>query len=108
MREDDRQRPRAATPLVDEVDAEPVEVGAELGQGVEIALDRAPVEPRDPVVDERAHGRHRNARVRVTLDGIVRPARGEQAAPQVLEDGVGYLDAERLDAHGCLLRDSRL
>ena len=68
---------------MDEVDVEPVDLGGELGQGVELRLALAPVVVRRPVAREVLERRERHALRRVRDGLLLRPPRGLNAPPQV-------------------------
>ncbi len=83
VRDDDGQRALVLRAHVDEVDVEPVDLGDELGQGVELRLALAPVVVRRPVAREVLERRERHALRRVRDGLLLRPPRGLNAPPQV-------------------------
>ena len=85
VRDDDGQRARVLRTHVDEVDVEPVDLGGELGQGVELRLALAPVIVRRPVAREVLEQRERHALRRVRDGLLLRPPRGINAPAQVVK-----------------------
>ena len=77
-----RQRALVLRTHVDEVDVEPVDLGDELGQGVELRLALAPVVVRRPVAREVLERRERHALRRVRDGLLLRPPRGLNAPAQ--------------------------
>ena len=98
--DDERERVGALALDVDEVDAEPVDLGAELRQRVQTPLLLPPVVAVAPVGGQLPHVReirpHRPARA---VD-LVRPPRRVEARPQVVENGVVDVNLERLGRGG--------
>jgi hypothetical protein len=84
-------------PDVDEVDADPVDHGGELRQGVQPGLHAPEVVLPLPVTAQRPHGGqlHTLGAVGDELPG--RPARRREAAAQVVEGVITQLHAERPD-----------
>ena len=82
VRDDDRQRALVLRTHVDEVDVESVDLGDELGQGVELHLALAPVVVRRPVASEVLERRERHALRRVRDGLLLRPPRGLNAPAQ--------------------------
>ena len=96
----ERQRVRLRGPHVEEVDAEAVELGAELRERVEARLGRPPVVLRRPVRAQLLHVRERDA-LRPVVDGLgLGPAGASQPLPEVDEILVRDVDAERHDLVG--------
>jgi hypothetical protein len=94
-----RQRRRPAPARVDQVQAEAVDVRAEVRQRVDRALLRAPVEPGLPVAHELAHVAEARAVVPARALDLVRPARAREALAEVVEHGLRDVDGERSDVH---------
>ena len=69
VRDDQRQRVLVRRADVDEVDVEPVDLGDEVRQGVQLRFEAAPVVLRAPVPRELLHRRERHA-LRVVADGL--------------------------------------
>ena len=83
VRDDDRQRILMLRADVDEMDVQPVDLGDELRQGVQLRLDLAPVVLGRPIARELLHGRELDA-LRLIRDGLLLgPARGQDAPAQV-------------------------
>jgi hypothetical protein len=82
---------------VDEVDPEPVELGAEVVEAVELALGGARVEAVGPVVEQHAQVAQLRALLPADSGQLVRPAGGADPAQQVVEDLLGDRDRESLD-----------
>ena len=83
VRDDDGQRALVLRTHVDEVDVEPVDLGDELGQGVELRLALAPVVVRRPVAREFLERRERHTLRRVRDGLLLRPSRGLNAPPHI-------------------------
>ena len=97
MRDDDGQRALVLRTHVDEVDVEPVDLGGELGQGVELRLALAPVVVRRPVAREVLERRERHA-LRGVRDGLLlRPPRGLDAPAKIIQLCVGGVVGEGAD-----------
>src|SRR5439155_3484590 len=99
VRDHERERCRPRTAHVDEVDAEAADAGAELREGVEPRLGRAPVEALTPVGDQVAQVGEVRAVGPARAGDLVGEARAREALAQVGQDGVGDGDAEGLDVH---------
>ena len=93
----ERGRPRAA--LVDKVDAQAADGGAEVREGVDGALLRPPVEVRLPVAHQVVQVGQARAVLPIGPGDLVGPAGARQPRLQVRELGFGDLDSERLDVH---------
>src|SRR4029077_11534395 len=119
VRENDRQRVPVRGAHMDEVNAEPVDLGAVLWEGVEADLEPAPVVLVAPVGDQRLSLLERYA-LRPVTDGFpLRRPRGRQPKLEVVECLLRYLDLERGDVlrrrgkhdlgslHGSPLRSQR-
>src|SRR5439155_6289369 len=91
------------TPRVDEVNAEPADVGAELQEGIEPAFRGAPVVAVAPVRHEVAQVREVRAVGPAPAGDLVGEPGAGEALAEVGEGGVGNVDAERLDVHGVVL-----
>ena len=95
--DDERQRVLVLRTDVDEVDVQPVDLGDELREGVQLRLDGAPVVVRHPVARELLdHGE------RHTLGGIgdgllLGPLRGRDASTEVLQGLIRNVDVEGAD-----------
>lgn len=85
--------------LVDEVEAEAVDLSAEVGEPVDGFLLCAPVEPVLPVVNELLHVGQVRAVVPARARDLVGPAGPRQALAQVVESRLRDFDFERFDAH---------
>src|SRR5437660_1505874 len=78
------------------MDAEAVDLGTEVGEPVQRRLGGAPVEPVAPVPDQLTEvGEIGSVVPRAALD-LVGVPRARQPRPQVAQDLVAHLDAERL------------
>src|SRR5690606_38094705 len=99
VRDDERQRLRSDAALVDEVDLEPADLGAELLELVEPRLGRTPVELVAPVRDQLAHGVEVRAVAPARAGDLVGKARAREALAQVRQDGIRNRDAIGLDLH---------
>ena len=97
VRDDDRQRAFMRRTHVDEVDVEPVDLGGELRQGVELRLALAPVVLRRPVAREVPERRERHALRRVRDGLLLRPPRGVDAPAKIIQLCVGGVVGEGTD-----------
>lgn len=79
---------------VQDVEPEPVELGAELGQAVQPLLGRPPVVALAPVAAELAQIRQRDTLGPVGDRLGLRPARTGEAIAQVTQVRLGNLDVE--------------
>jgi hypothetical protein len=95
--DDQRQRVLVLGAGVDEVDLDAVDLGRELRQRVQPLFDPPEVVLARPVVGERPERRELNALGAVVDQLLARPARGLDAAPQVVDLLGGDLDLERPD-----------
>src|SRR4029077_16023342 len=94
VRENDRERVPVRRAHVDEVNAEPVDLGAVLWKGVEASLEPAPVVLVSPVGDQRLSLLEGYA-LRPVTDGFpLRPPRGRQPNLEIVECLLRYLDLE--------------
>src|SRR5690349_21172908 len=94
VRENDRQRVPVRGAHVDEVNAEPVDLGAVLWEGVEASLEPVPVVLVAPVSDQRLSLLEGYA-LRPVTDGFpLRPPRGRQPKLEIVEGLLRYLDLE--------------
>src|SRR5205807_10252101 len=82
---------------VDEVDAEPVDRGAELREGVQAGLRPPPVVLVGPVAAQVAHVGERDPLGPVVDRLGLGPSRPPEALVEVSEDGVGHIDPKRRD-----------
>ena len=95
--DDERQRALMPRPDVDEVDVQPVDLGDELRQRVQVRLDRPPVVVRHPVARELLDHRERYA-LRLIRHGLrFRPPRGGDASTQIVQCLIGHVDVEWAD-----------
>src|SRR5918993_4346287 len=86
--DDERQRVFVFRTNVDEVDVEPVDLGDELRQGVQLRLALAPIVLRRPIVGELLHRRELHA-LGLIGDGLLfGPARGLYAPAKGIELGL--------------------
>ena len=85
VRDDERERVLVPRADVDEVDVEPVDLGHEVRQAVQLRLAPAPVVVRRPVAGELLHGRERHA-LRVVVDRLALGPPGRADAPAQLGD----------------------
>ena len=98
--DDEWERGGALALDVDEVDAEPVDLGAELRQRVQTPLLLPPVVAVAPVRGQLLHiGQIRPHRPVCAVD-LVRPPRRVQPRPQVVEDGIVDVNLEGLGRGG--------
>jgi len=86
--------------LVDQVDLQASDLGAELLELVQAGLVRAPVVAIAPVGDELSYVGEVRAVSPSRARHLVRKARARQPLPQIGEVGVGDVDAKWLDVHG--------
>ena len=89
---------------MDEVDVEPVDLGGELGQGVELRLALSPVVVRRPVAREVLERRERHALRRVRDGLLLRPPRGLNAPAKIIQLCVGGAVGEGADDGGGVQR----
>src|SRR5437899_978292 len=94
VRENDGQRVPVRGAHVDEVNAEPVDLGAVLREGVQASLELAPVVLVAPVGDQRLSLLERYALRPVTHGFPLRPPRGRQPTLEIVECLLRYLDFE--------------
>jgi hypothetical protein len=83
-----------ARTLVDEVHACAVDLGAEVGERVQLPLLLAPVEALGPVIERKAQVVELGSLIPPDPRDLIRPARRADARAQVVEDLVGYVDRE--------------
>ena len=81
--DDEWQRAVVVRAGVDEVDVEPVDLGDELRQGVQLRLHHAPVVRGRPVVRESLHRRQLHALRRIRDGLLLGPLRGADASTEV-------------------------
>ena len=97
VRNDERQRILMLRADVDEVNVQPVDLGDEVGIGVQLRLDLAPVVLVRPVADEPLNGRERHA-LRVVADDFALGQAGRRQAISEVDQGcVANVDAEGPD-----------
>src|SRR5262245_27738551 len=82
---------------MDEVDVEPVDLGRELRQSVQLLLDPAPVVLVRPVARHLLQQRKLHALRRIGDEFVVGPARLRDATPKIGQPLVAKLDVERTD-----------
>ena len=97
VRDDDRQRVLMLRADVDEMNVQPIDLGDELRQGVQLRLDLAPVVFRRPVVRELLHRRELHALREVRDRLLVGQARGGNAPAKVIKLGFGRAVGEGAD-----------
>ena len=106
VRDDQRQRVLVLGADVDEMNVQPVDLGHEVRQGVQLRLARAPVVVRPPVAREVLHHREPHA-LRVVGDRLALGPPGRVHAPaQIGELRLGKTDLKRADSGliaACLL-----
>src|SRR5690348_3905445 len=110
VRENDRQRVPVRGAHVNEVNAEPVDLGAVLRQGVEASLELAPVVLVAPVGDQRLSLLEGYALRPVTHGFSLRPPRGPQPTLEIVDCLLRYVDLEWSNLrslHGGPLRSQR-
>ena len=101
VRDDDRQRVLVLRADVDEVDVQPVDLGHEVRQGVQLRLAPAPVVVCRPVAGEFLHRRQLHALRMICDEFLVGPAGGRDARAQRLDFRLGGdRDRERPDRRG--------
>jgi len=93
VRNDDRQGVRVLGADVNEMDVQPIDVGEELRQGIQLRLDLAPVVPALPVAHQALHRRQLDTLRSIGNGFLFRPVRSGQAPAQV---------------RNCLVRDMHL
>src|SRR2546423_11823 len=103
MGEDQWHAPTVCRPLVHEVDLDPVELGSELLEAVQLPFLRAPVEPVGPVVEHGSQEARFGALVPADFRNLIGPARIANPPAKVGEDAIVDVDRERLDAHGGII-----
>ena len=94
MGDDQRHRLRMRRAGVDEVDAEPVDLGRELRKAIERRLALPPVVLLAPVAADFLDPFQRRALAPVVDQLGLRPARVAQTRFQISEHGIGNLDAK--------------
>src|SRR4029077_14298190 len=94
VRENDRQRVPVRGAHVNEVKAEPVDLGAVLWEGVEASLEPAPVVLVAPVGDQPLSLLEGYALRPVTYGFPLRPPRGRQPKLEIVECLLRHLDLE--------------
>ena len=99
VRDDQRQRVLVLRADVDEVDVEPVDLGHEVRQGVQLRLAPAPVVVGRPVARELLHRRERHA-LRVVGDRLALGPPGRGDAPAQLGE-LRLIEADLERANGC-------
>jgi hypothetical protein len=99
VRQDDRQRPFALAALVDEVHANAVDVGAEVGEAIDRLFLLAPIKARQPVPDQVSQVRTIRPVIPALVFDFVRPSRALEAVPQIIERLLRHPYLERFDTH---------
>src|SRR5262249_51366457 len=102
--EEERQRGGPLAARVEEVDPEPVDVGAEVRERIHRALLRPPVEAPAPVFDQRPEVGQARAVVPAGAVDLVGPERAGQAPLEVVERRLRDVDGERPDVHAAQRR----
>ena len=97
---DQRQRVFVLGLDVDEVDVHAVDLGRELGQGIERGLERAPVVVGRPVARQLLDRRQLHALRPIGDELLAGQARRGEALAQVVEVGLRHLDVEGADVGG--------
>ena len=97
MADDEWNRRRPSPLLVDEVDADAIHGGAEVGKRIDRPLLRPPVEAGSPILNQISHGCQVGAVFPARCGDLVRPARASQAVAQVVEHR--RRDAQRVRPH---------
>jgi hypothetical protein len=97
VRDDQRQGVVVPRLDVDEVDAEPVDLGHELRERVQLRLARAPVVVGAPVGHQVMDRRQLHALRLIGDEFLAGPARGRDAPLQVGQVLVRHVDLERAD-----------
>src|SRR4030095_5680523 len=75
---------------------------AMVSEPVQRGLLRAPVEPVQPVLRERAQVAGVGAELPLAGEGLVAPPRADETLAQVVQRRLGNVDREGRGAHGCL------
>src|SRR5947209_4309360 len=105
VRDDERQRILMFRANVDEMNVEPIDLGHELREGVQLRLALAPIVIRRPIARECLSRRQLHA-LRLICDGfLLGPLRCGDAPAQVGERFFGHVDAEGTDCGCCRLVD---
>ena len=97
---DQRQRPRMRRPHMEEVDLDPVDLGQELGQGVQPGLDPSQVIVAGPVAGQRLQGGQLHPLGPIGHQLLRRPPHPSETPPQVIQCPIRNLDAERANGVG--------
>src|SRR5262249_42428768 len=97
MRDDHRKRVFMLRAYMNEMDVEPVDLGHELRQSVELRLDLAPVMFRRPIMRELPDRRELHALRVISAGFLIRPLGRLDAPVQVGEVRFGDLHMERTD-----------
>ena len=96
----DREATAEASPIMDEMDVDAVDIGDEVRIGVDPALDLSPVVLVEPVVGELLDRRELHA-LRCIVDQLpVGPSRGRDTALHVGKFIIGRVEAE--GPYGCV------
>src|ERR671910_43497 len=97
VRDDERQRILMVRTNVNEMDVQPVDLGDEVREGLQLLLALAPVVLFRPIARECLHRREPRA-LRLIFDGLLfGPARRRYAPPKVVEVLFRHVDAEGAD-----------
>lgn len=104
MQEDQRHGIAASAPLMNEMDAQTVDLRSEMGELVDGLFLRSPIEFRAPIVDQLAHVRQIGAVVPGGALHFVRPASACKTSLEVIQDCLGNLHRKRIDlAHDFIM-----
>src|SRR4029077_9593219 len=97
VRENDRQRVPLRRAHVNEMNANPIDLGPVLREGVDASLKAAPVILVAPVGDKRLSLPEGDT-LRPVADGFpLRPPRGRQSTLEIFQRGLRYMDLEGFD-----------
>src|SRR3954447_3983941 len=100
--DDERQRVFVLRPSMDEVDVQPVDLGDELRQCIQLRLARAPLVVGHPVPSELLDHRERHA-LGLIRDGLLLgPVRGRDASTKIVQRLMRHVDLEGADLDGRL------
>jgi hypothetical protein len=97
VQDEERDRVRSPAAGVNEMQIEPVDLGDEMGERVQLALLRAPVEAVAPVVEQLPEVFEVRPVIPAAPGDLVGPPRARDALAQVGERPLGNRDAERPD-----------
>ena len=100
VRDDERQRVVVLGANVDEVNVQPVDLGNELRQRVQLRLALTPVVAISPVVRELLRRLEGYTLRLISNRLLIRPPRGRNPRPQIFKIRLRSLDRKRLDLFG--------